>query len=72
MSKPDTYRQHLASRGLLDTSIDWLAENPPPDDWKGSKWEWAHLEMPIPSKKGFGITAFVVGLLLLGLARLSS
>jgi hypothetical protein len=28
------------------TVKDWLAENPPPKDWTGSKIEWAFLEMP--------------------------
>lgn len=27
--------------------IQWLANNPPPKDWQGTKYEWAYLEMPI-------------------------
>lgn len=31
-----------------ETVERWLEKNPPPEDYTGTRYSWAHLEMPIP------------------------
>lgn len=36
-----------------DRVQEWLRDNPPPDDWAGTRLSWAHTEMPTAFLPGF-------------------
>ncbi len=43
----DRYKYKLQKEGLLNKAWHWLKKNPPPENWRASKWAWAWLEMPV-------------------------
>lgn len=49
-SKPISAYELLKRDGNLERARTWLRKNPKPVDFRGTQWDWAALEMPVPAK----------------------
>ncbi|WP_157933820.1 hypothetical protein [Alloalcanivorax mobilis] len=40
---------------MVERVIHWLADNPPPNGWRGGCYAWAYAEMPLEPGERFTV-----------------